>query len=369
MSSSDNTTNNRESKRVVIPLDSTLVHKLLSSSSSNNNKKNDKKSKSSSSSSSSSNNNNLGNELLVSNMNISHIGTIEVELSNHIRVLDISFNPISSLHGLDQMPQLRLLAAYSCLIKSADGIIDTKFIETILLQSNELTKISTDFLCLKKLKVLRLDRNKITTLDNLHQCSSLKSLDLSWNKLSTLEGISGLQSLEDLRLNNNNITSLKPLRALPSLTELEISNNELTNMNGLEQLPTLQTLRAENNKIQIIQIPQTYTHLNKKTSTLRQSIDENKSTTILTKKKNQNSINSSKEQKSQQTSSNIEGGKQVTLGMPCLSEVYLSGNKIKTLKGFNTLVTSMEVLDLSSNLLESVMMLYFSHQILFLIFH
>ena len=63
-------------------------------------------------------------------------------------------------------------------------------------------------------------------------------------------------------------------------------------------------------------------------------------------------FNSSKEQKSQQTSSNIEGGKQVTLGMPCLSEVYLSGNKIKTLKGFNTLGTSMEVLDLSSNLLE-----------------
>jgi len=126
-------------------------------------------------------------------------------------------------------------------------------------------------------------------------------------------------------------------------------------MNGLEQLPTLQTLRAENNKIQTVQIPQTYTHLNKKASSLRQQSGDdnsstNKSTTSLKKKVSTPSINNSSKEQSKDDSS----AKQVALGMPSLSEVYLSGNMIKNLKGFNTLGTSMEVLDLSSNSLDKV---------------
>jgi Leucine-rich repeat (LRR) protein len=165
-----------------------------------------------------------------------------------------------SLRGLDQLIQLRQLSAYCCGLINVGDLSENKRLEKLHLQQNLIQEIPFCFRSFNKLRHLRLDKNRLTTIDNLQGCSSLRILDISFNKLESLEGIAGLQSLVELKANNNRITSLKTLRALPALEELQVDENCLTNLDGIQNLPTLVIFHANNNRITRLAIPQTYTH-------------------------------------------------------------------------------------------------------------
>jgi Leucine-rich repeat (LRR) protein len=59
-------------------------------------------------------------ELHVKDQGITRIGNL-VDTAG-IRILDISYNPITSLNGIDQLPQLRQMTAYGCRIRDIEAL-------------------------------------------------------------------------------------------------------------------------------------------------------------------------------------------------------------------------------------------------------
>jgi Leucine-rich repeat (LRR) protein len=248
------------------------------------------------------------------------------DLSNflNLRKLTISFNSLNDLSGIEQLSQLRYLSAYCCGITTFESINDNKKLEYLFLQQNAIKEIPFSLRGLIKLKELRLDRNKIFYLENLHTCITLKYLDLSWNKIDSIDGLAGLQSLVELKLNNNLIKSIKGIRALPSLKELQVSYNFLKSLDGIQNIPTLEIIRADHNEITTLKIPQTYNSERKI-------------------EKNQNQTNSN------ETNALSSQNK---FGMTELNDVFLSHNKLHNLVGIDTLGEKLETLDISFNCID-----------------
>ena len=59
-----------------------------------------------------------------------------------------------------------------------------RLLENLLLHGNEITAISADLQQLRSLKVLRLDHNNLSRVENLERLGNLTYLDLSANKIS-----------------------------------------------------------------------------------------------------------------------------------------------------------------------------------------
>ena len=265
-------------------------------------------------------------DLIVPNQDIVEIGHL-IDMQ-HIRKLDISFNPISDLSGLDQLNQLRYFSANCCKLDHLDFVDSINKVENLIIHQNNITEFSENMKCLIKLKELRADKNKIKSIQNLKGCTSLCVLDLSWNNLTSIDGISGLQSLQELRVNNNHITTLKSLVGLPSLVELQVVSNSLRSLDGLQNVPTLETVHAEHNMINSLVIPKASSHIGEK---FNKGLSKNAN----------NNVNNS----------NLSNSSLVFGGMPHLSEIYLTGNRISTLAGPDSLGHELEVLELANNAL------------------
>jgi Leucine-rich repeat (LRR) protein len=259
---------------------------------------------------------------------------------SHTRKLTINFNNLGILRGLDQFPQLRKLSAYCCALRSLEDLGGNKRIETLSLQQNYIKELAFCLRSMQKLKKLRVDKNELTTIENLQSCTSLRYLDLSYNKIESLEGIAGLQCLSELKVTNNKLRSLRGLSALPSLLEMHVDNNMLTSLAGIQNIPTLEILHASNNQITTLLIPQTYTHTG---SLVRQG----SAIAAKGKQKDTSSVD-------QSTVSSSNANSKPKLGMANLTELELSGNMIESLDGLGTLGDSIETLDLSNNQLNNL---------------
>src|SRR5690348_4109733 len=108
-------------------------------------------------------------DLIVNNENITRIGNLCDVPS--IRKLNISFNSIFTLDGIDQLPQLRILFAYSCSLDNVSTLQSIPKLETLFLQDNKIATLVPSFTVLTKLQHLRLDNNRITTIENLQCCT------------------------------------------------------------------------------------------------------------------------------------------------------------------------------------------------------
>jgi Leucine-rich repeat (LRR) protein len=260
------------------------------------------------------------NDLIINNEDITRVGNLcEVPF---LRKLNISFNNILTLDGIDQLPQLRILYAYSCNLDNIMCLQTTSKLEQLFLQDNKISHLVPSFSVLLKLQHLRLDNNKITMIENLQNCSNLKVLDLSRNNISNIEPLNGLQNLSELLLNNNNIKSVGTLRGLPSLKELDLSHNQIKAVDfGVlaAQLPSLETINLNHNVIAML---------------VHTSVGSTSANTAANTKKKTKSV----------------GVVQLppTAELKLL-ELYLSGNRIKSLSALSSLHDSLEVLDISNN--------------------
>lgn len=297
------------------------------------------------------------NECIVQGQNISEIGPLSENYSS-VRRLDISFNALKHFSGIDQFPRLRELSAYCCRLDDVTCLGDTTHLVSLLLQQNGIASFPTSFKTLKNLRELRVDRNQITSIENLSGCSALRILDLSFNNIESLSGIAGLQSLQELKVNNNKITSLQTLRSLPSIRELQVSHNKLVNLDGVQYLPTLETIHADNNVITTVKVPQTFMKRKNVSASSSREVSSSSSTSKLQKgsvlvsasAKNLPSTSASSSAINRQDSG--RDSSTTTLGHLALTDLYLSHNQISSLDGLNSLGTKIEVMDIEFNCMD-----------------
>lgn len=301
------------------------------------------------------------NEVIVQGQSISDIQSLKGNYSS-VRRLDISFNALRSLKGIEQFPRLRELSAYCCRLDDVGCINEMSYLTSLMIQQNGLTNIPSSFRSLKYLRELRVDRNQLTSIKNLSGCCCLRILDISFNDIDSLTGLSGLQSLQELRANHNQITTLETLKSLPSIRELEISHNKLINLDGLQHLPTLEVIHAEYNMIDTFKIPQTYTK--QRNPSARSDLDSvcnlNRSvSTEMTRKMSTSKLFvsgnisiSAMSTRSRSSSIDFKEETVTVLGMRSLTDVFLSYNQIASVDGLDSLGTKIEVLDINNNLMN-----------------
>jgi hypothetical protein len=80
--------------------------------------------------------------------------------------------------------------------------------------------------------------------------SDIKILYLNINKITQIENLSALTDLQELHLQNNKLTGIGGLNCLASLTKLDLSNNMIKSIEGVKYLKALEWLNIENNLLQ-----------------------------------------------------------------------------------------------------------------------
>mmetsp|Transcript_27159 Transcript_27159/g.45489 ORF Transcript_27159/g.45489 Transcript_27159/m.45489 type:complete len:490 (-) Transcript_27159:2412-3881(-) len=285
------------------------------------------------------------NDLIVNRDFITRLGNLCD--ASFVRKLNMSFNPVKSLHGIDQLPQLRSLLAYACQLEKIEQLKALTKIEGVFLQQNRISSMADSFTGLNKIQELRLDQNKISKIESLSGCVNLRKLDVSFNNLEALSGLNGLQNLRELKVSNNSIKTLTHLKALPSIKELDVSNNQIRTLNGLNQLPTLEVLRADHNFIAELKIAPMHGVSTKRSENSKKVAADVKQVANAKGGVRKKGVLTSG------TSSVNTTGALSELSGPCLSELSLSGNRIRSVVGLETFKDCLEVVDISCNNLTS----------------
>jgi len=200
----------------------------------------------------------------------------------HLRTLDLSYNNLRQIEGLEGMSRLRELKLYGCQISrisgldpcaglmslhlddncitTVEGLDALKCLEYLNMESNRIQRLGRGIQKLHKLKELHISRNRLATLDGVAGLSNLEVLTASYNQIRdvTPEQVKGLTKLDELRLEGNQLTSLSFLvgvsgspQPLPCLATLDVSGNQITAkaLQGLPCLPQLAELSLAGNCI------------------------------------------------------------------------------------------------------------------------
>lgn len=103
----------------------------------------------------------------------------------------------------------------------------------------------------EELKILLLDKNSITKLDNLISLPKLEILDCSHNRLTDISEIKVLPGLRTVWFGFNLIENIEPFKALTRLKELDLQRNRISSIatGSLSSLCNLQRLNISFNYI------------------------------------------------------------------------------------------------------------------------
>uniref|UniRef100_UPI003AAABB82 leucine-rich repeat neuronal protein 1 n=1 Tax=Centroberyx gerrardi TaxID=166262 RepID=UPI003AAABB82 len=129
--------------------------------------------------------------------------------------------------------------------------------QVLLLQSNNISSITTELQSLNNLTELDLSQNHFTQLSSmgLSSLSQLVTLYLEENQVEELEdfGLRNLSSLEELYINHNHISSIQPraFSGLTNLLRLHLNSNRLVSIDSrwFESLPSLEILMIGENPL------------------------------------------------------------------------------------------------------------------------
>ncbi|KAI0061603.1 hypothetical protein BV25DRAFT_1805264 [Artomyces pyxidatus] len=183
-----------------------------------------------------------------------------------LHALSLNSNQLSWLSGVPGTVRT-LSVAYNALTRA------TSFNHLLGLENLDISRNNLDGLgqleCLRHLRELRADGNRIRSIDGLQhmdclvklslqenriggadfmQCSwpRLEVLNLSHNRIEGVAGVSSLTSLIVLNLDSNSIDEFEAHGIMPRLRILRLSANRLKGLNA-GWFPSLRTLYADNN--------------------------------------------------------------------------------------------------------------------------
>ncbi|CAF0968218.1 unnamed protein product [Adineta ricciae] len=102
----------------------------------------------------------------------------------------------------------------------------------------------------EQIKLLNLQKNCISKINNLEHLINLVVLDLCDNEIELIQGLDNLASLRILRLGNNKIRQIKNLDALTQLDVLELNGNQISRIENCKHLTRLRVFNLANNRIE-----------------------------------------------------------------------------------------------------------------------
>ena len=278
-----------------------------------------------------------------------------------LKKLDLSYNQISKLEGLERLTSLTKLRLRSNQIRKLEGLDSLTSLTKLSLSDNQISKLE-GLECLTSLAELYLLDNQISKLEGLERLTSLTELYLSGNQIAKLEGLNALTSLTRLDLRGNQISKLEGLDSLTSLTGLNLMRNQIIKLEGLERLTSLTQLDLSGNQISKLE------SLASLTSLTRLDLSDNQIATLeglnaltsltgLNLSGNQISKLESLASLTSLTRLNLSGNQISKLeglnALTSLTELYLSRNQIAKLEGLERL-TSLTQLDLSGNQISNL---------------
>ncbi|KAL9685103.1 hypothetical protein QQ045_022550 [Rhodiola kirilowii] len=159
----------------------------------------------------------------------------DMSIFKKILVFDISFNEVSSLHGLSKVSDtLKELYVSMNQVTKMEEIEHFRELLLLELGSNRL-RVMENLQNLTKLQELWLGRNRIKTV-NLCGLQCLKKISLQSNRLTSMKGFEECIALEELYLSHNGIAKMEGLSALVNLRVLDVSSNKLTEVNDIANL-------------------------------------------------------------------------------------------------------------------------------------
>ncbi|KAG8575883.1 hypothetical protein GDO81_009697 [Engystomops pustulosus] len=143
---------------------------------------------------------------------------------------------------------LRLLYLQHNFITRIQNLSSLQRLIFIDLYDNQIEEIS-GLSSLRSLRVLMLGKNRIQKISNLENLKNLDVLDLHGNQISQIANIGHLRDLRVLNLARNQISQVENLNGLDSLTELNLRHNNISVVRDVETLPSLQLLYLSFNNI------------------------------------------------------------------------------------------------------------------------
>ena len=162
--------------------------------------------------------------------------------------LDLSQNLLTSISELN-LPCLEELILDLNRISSITGLTNCVNLRILSMNNNKITKVTGLEKC-GLLERLLLYRNKIQEIDSKTFDTNpyIIHLDLGRNELKTVHFLYSLRLLKGLIIYHNQISEIQPL-SLPILQELWVNGNTLKILDFLKDTPLLETLRIEDNSI------------------------------------------------------------------------------------------------------------------------
>lgn len=152
--------------------------------------------------------------------------------------LNLDKRELTHMPLLEGEEKLRLLNLQHNHVSKIENLVSLPALIFLDLYNNNIKEIS-HLHTVPTLRVLMLGKNYIERIRNLQNLTKLDVLDLHSNKITKIENISHLSELRVLNLANNLITHVEGLQGLVSLTEINLRRNLIESVQGLSNCPRL----------------------------------------------------------------------------------------------------------------------------------
>uniref|UniRef100_A0A8C1XWV9 Uncharacterized protein n=1 Tax=Cyprinus carpio TaxID=7962 RepID=A0A8C1XWV9_CYPCA len=170
------------------------------------------------------------------------------DITSCLERLDLDRRGLTDVPHLDAAENLRLLNMQHNLISHLQDLLHLQRLVFLDLYDNRVIDMS-GVSSLTSLRVLLLGKNRIQRICDVDGLTKLDVLDLHSNQISQIENVSRLSKLRLLNLSGNRITRVENLQGLNCLTELNLRHNSITSVTDVENLPRLQRLFLSSNSI------------------------------------------------------------------------------------------------------------------------
>ncbi|XP_067950565.1 protein phosphatase 1 regulatory subunit SDS22 homolog [Watersipora subatra] len=197
--------------------------------------------------------------------------------------------------------------------------------------------------CCSELRELKLYDNRLTAIEKLDSLNDLHNVQLQHNRIQSIgRGLVNCRKLTTLRLDSNQIVKIetREVAALSRLTTLDLSNNKLDNLSALNSLPNLTELSVCNNRLRTIELTRC-----KKLEEV--DVSGNRFTDFSSFILHSSSL------KILNLSKNAFSKLELSSPLSHLEELYISHNNIKGLTNVPSRFPSLQILDLSHNLIRN----------------